>query len=286
MKFVLISKDNKFDVAEAEDGDLQPPQRWSWRETNFNASEVHKLDVLIQMAYRDGLQSWKLQEIAKTDGNSSQAGPEDMDISTALNLCPAKIVPSVKVESAIRQPEFSGEWILKKRYICSPCGEIFHDFLALLDHQQKGHNGVCCTHIQLDQSIGVGLADELTRQITRSGNGGLNLAQNTYQCTKCHFVVESIPELHSHILLCSNHVSASPYRKRRLKVNPSSRRSHWNQSEPKNGRSRGMQRTISSQTKNASSARALRTRSPKEGLDIILLKNSESLIVQDEHSFL
>lgn len=255
--------DDRFDV-EASDGDPPPPQRWSWGETNHSVSEVHKLDVPIQMAYFNGLQSWKLQEIVKTDGNSSQAGPEDLDISKALNLLPAKTNPTVTVETATRQPEFSGEWIRRKRYICSPCGEIFHDFLALLDHQQKGHNGIWCTHIQLDQSIEVDLAGELTRQITRSGTGGLNLPPNTYQCTKCHFVVESIPELHSHILLCSNHVSASPSRKRRLKVNPSSRRSHWNQPETKNGRSRGMQRTISSQTKNPSATRSLRNRSPKE----------------------
>ncbi|KAI9555853.1 hypothetical protein GHT06_018370 [Daphnia sinensis] len=255
--------DDRFDV-DASDADPPPPQRWSWGKTNYGVSDVHKLDVPIQMAYFNGLQSWKSQEIAKTDGNLSQAVPEELDISKALNLLPAKTMPTIKEETATRQPEFSGEWIRKKRYICSPCGEIFHDFLALLDHQQKSHNGVWCTHIQLDQSIEVDLAGELTRQITRSGTGGLNLTSNTYQCTKCQFVVESIPELHSHILLCSNHVSASPSRKRRLKVNPSSRRNHWNQSETKNGRSRGMQRTISSQTKNSSATRSLRSRSPKE----------------------
>ncbi|XP_057367121.1 uncharacterized protein LOC130688170 [Daphnia carinata] len=255
--------DDIFDV-DASNGDPPPPQRWSWGETNQGVIEVHKLDVPIQMAYFNGLQSWKLQEIAKTDGSSSQDGPEDSDISKALNLLPAKTNPTVKEETATRQPEFSGEWIRKKRYICSPCGEIFHDFLALLDHQQKSHNGVWCTHVQLDQSIEVDLAGELTRQITRSGTGGLNLPSNNFKCTKCHFAVQSIPELHSHILLCSNHVSASPSRKRRIKVNPSSRRNHWNQPETKNGRSRGMQRTISSQTKNSSATRSLRSRSPKE----------------------
>jgi DNA-directed RNA polymerase subunit RPC12/RpoP len=188
-----------------------------------------------------------------------------MDISKVLNLRKTVETSSQEKVTAISQPEFSGEWIRSKNYICSPCGEIFQDFLALLDHQQNGHSGVSCTHIQLDQSTEAELADELKRQIMRSGNGGQILPLDTFQCTKCHFSVESIPELHSHILLCSNHVSASPYRKRRVKVNPRSRRGHWNQNEAPNGGSRGLQRTNSSLTKNSSAARSLRSRSPKEG---------------------
>lgn len=242
-----------------------PPERWSWGETSYNATELQKLDVPLQMAYYYGLKSLKLQETAKTQSSSSQSAPEEMDISKVLNLRKTVETSSQEKVTAISQPEFSGEWIRSKNYICSPCGEIFQDFLALLDHQQNGHSGVSCTHIQLDQSTEAELADELKRQIMRSGNGRQILPLDTFQCTKCHFSVESIPELHSHILLCSNHVSASPYRKRRVKVNPRSRRGHWNQNEAPNGGSRGLQRTNSSLTKNSSAARSLRSRSPKEG---------------------
>lgn len=188
-----------------------------------------------------------------------------MDISSALNLRPSETVPSVKVETDLPKPELSGEWIRSKSYICVPCGYLFEDFLALLNHQQVEHSGVLCSHIQLDQFSETGLAEELIRQIKRSGSGGSTQSSTAFQCTKCHFTVQSIPELHSHILLCSNHVSASPSRKRRFKVNPNSRRSHWSQNAA-SGRSRGMQRTISSQSKNSSAVRSLRSRSPKEGM--------------------
>ncbi len=222
----------------------------------------------LQLAYYRGLELWKLQETAKTEESSSQTGPEEMDITLALDLHPNKTSESVvKKETDSQRPELSGEWIRSKNYICSPCGQIFQDFLALLDHQQIDHGSVWCTHIQLNQSAEAGLVTELTRQIIRSGNVYNEPAHSVdaFKCTKCHFAVQSIPELHSHILLCSNHVSASPSRKRRIKVNPSSRRSHWRQNEAVSGGIKGVQRSISSQTKNSSTSRSLRNRSPKEG---------------------
>ena len=260
---MISAQDDRFEV-QPTDCSGPPPERWSWGETSYNIIELQKLDVPLQMAYFNGLKSLKLQETAKMQSSSSQSAPEEMDFSKLLNLCTAETFASVKL-TTISQPEFSGEWIRSKNYICSPCGEIFQDFLVLLDHQQNVHSGVWCTHIQLDRSTEPDLVDELKRQIMRSGNGGSILPLTTFQCTKCHFSVESIPELHSHILLCSNHVSASPYRKRRIKMNPRSRRSHWNQNETSNGGNRLMQRINSSQTKNSSAARSLRSRSPKAG---------------------
>ena len=227
------------------------------------------MDVPLQLAYCRGLEQWKLQEITKTEGEescTSQSGPEKMDIALALDLRPVESsVSEDRMETDNLRPELSGEWIRSKSYICSPCGQIFQDFLALLDHQQAVHSGVWCNHIQLHQSTEVaGLAEELTRQIMRSGSGGPTHSAAAFQCTKCHFTLQSIPELHSHILLCSNHVSASPYRKRRVKVNPSSRRSHWSQNEVTSGGLKGLQRSISS-IKNSSTSRLLRARSPKEG---------------------
>lgn len=222
------------------------------------------MDLPVQLAYYRGLQLWKSQETAKKEESPSQIDQRDTDIVAALDLQPTEKLESVESKVEIARPELSGEWTRNKRYICSPCGEIFDDFYALIDHQQASHTGVWFTHIQVGEETGHDLAEELTRQIKRSGNGGPTTLPSSFQCTKCHFVIHSIPELHSHILLCSNHVSTSPCRKRRVKVNPRSRKSHWSNNESSN--STGVNRNVSSQSKtNGSATRSLRSRSPKEG---------------------
>ena len=208
-----------------------------------------------------------LQKTAKTEESPSQSEPELMDITLALDLRPVESsTPEDRVkEETIQRPELSGEWARSKSYICSPCGQIFQDFLALMHHQKEAHSGVCCTNIQLEQSLDVtGLVKELGRQTMRPVSGGPTHSVTAFQCTKCHFTLQSVPELHSHILLCSNHVTASPYRKRRTKVNSISRRSHWIQIEVE------LQRSISSQTKHSPTYRLLRGR-PKKGCIICFL---------------
>ena len=150
-----------------------------------------------------------LQKTAKTEESPSQSEPELMDITLALDLRPVESsTPEDRVkEETIQRPELSGEWARSKSYICSPCGQIFQDFLALMHHQKAAHSGVCCTNIQLEQSLDVtGLVKELGRQIMRPVSGGPTHSVTAFQCTKCHFTLQSVPELHSHILLCSNHV--------------------------------------------------------------------------------
>lgn len=200
------------------------------------------------MAYDRGLQFGNLQKTAKIQDHSSQEDQQVIknDISSALNLQKRPAADDVAPSTAATV-QFSGEWTRSKIYICSPCGRIYDDYLALLDHQQSDHSSVWCSHIQLDPaSDRTGLAAELTRQIQRSGSAGsADGSSSAFQCTKCRFDVQSTAELHSHILLCSNHVSTSPSRKRKnLKSN--SRRNHWrnrgNNEFNNTGRSRGMQR--------------------------------------------
>ena len=233
----------------------------------------------LQQAYRRSLESWKAQQSIEKEENEGEEKEEtsQFDKTTLLSLRLAGIPPSSQ-PTIQQRPELSGEWTRKKSYICSPCGKMFEDFLALLDHQFVNHPGVCCTHVQLDQSMEEQVADELTEQITRSGNGPADTPA-VLKCTKCQFVVESIAELHSHILLCSNHVSASPYKKasRRNKVvtaSSSKRNGSWGVLKCAATRSRGMQRTFS-QTKNSSTvvSRSLRSKSPKESEFLNLFLN-------------
>ena len=246
-----------------------PPDRWSWSKSSNNVNELLKLDVPPQLSNYCGLELWNSQEITKREEGLNQSESGLMDIALALDLRPAVgISASTNLMETIQRPELSGELIRSKIYICSACGQIFQDFQALLDHQQAIHIGVYCTHIELQQSTEVaGLAQELTRrQIIRSAGSGEPIhSAAAFQCTKCHLTFHSIPELHRHILLCSNHVTASPYQGRRIKVNPISRRGHWSQNEVTNGGLKKLQRSISSKTKHPSTSRLLRARSPKEG---------------------
>lgn len=255
-------------------------ERWSWGEEGCSIQEVHRLDVPLQQAFRHSLEVSKATDLTgkekevQEEEETSHSVAEAIDVLTLLSLrlaTSSSLQSKEQAVSTVQRPELSGEWTRKKSYICSPCGQMFKDFLTLLDHQYINHASVNCTHVQLDQSMEEEVADELTEQITRSGNGPAD-PPAVLQCTKCQFVVESIAELHSHILLCSNHVSASPYKKqRRNKVSSSSKRDKsWGVLKCASVRSRGMQRSFS-ETKNSSTSipRSLRSRSPKDGTNYI-----------------
>ena len=202
------------------------------------------------------------------NGERNDNGDErELDFISTLQLKPVMKVESIQ-ENQVSRPELSGEWTRPKSYICSPCGEPFHDFFALLDHQQDSHSNVWCTHIQLDQSM-ESVTGELSQQIVRSvSHSTYSTAASTgsgyhLKCTKCNMTTRSRADLHSHILQCSNHAVSSPSRKRRAKIS-ASKRNRW-QNAAAGGRSRGMQRSNSSQSKNTATSRSLRSRSPKNG---------------------
>lgn len=130
-----------------------------------------------------------------------------------------------------------------------------------------------CTHIQLDCSASesTSLASELTRQILRSGSDPAD-PPSVHQCTKCQYVAESTSELHSHILLCSNHASTTiPCRKARRSraASNASTPTKRNQLDSEHS-NKGVQRSSSVQPKKAFknadfSTRTLRSHFLKQG---------------------
>lgn len=198
---------------------------------DYNFEELQKLDIPVQQAFHRGLQKWEIHDETPEEDEEMS---EDIDVFSYLNLCPKKQGEEIETEKPV--PELSGEWARLKSYICLPCGEKYVDFYELLDHQHSSHAGVWCSHIQLDQEWETeDLVKELTRQLNRSGNGQPPPA-DSYECAKCHFKVNSVAELHSHILLCANHATTPKKKLSRSNSNGKEKRTAVN------GRRRGMLR--------------------------------------------
>lgn len=211
--------------------------RWSWGRTDYNLEEINRLDIPVQKAFYAGLKAWEVQHQVPREAEDKPT-VDDCDVFSYLNLCPKKGEAFDSCQDGERVPELSGEWIRVKSYICLPCGYKYIDFYKLLDHQRSNHAGVWCSHIQLDESWETeDLVTELKREVNRSGNGESSPIE-PYECSKCQFQVNSSPELHSHILLCSNHAT-TPTKKRLHRSNSNGK---TEKRTAVNGRRRGMLR--------------------------------------------
>ncbi len=139
---------------------------------------------------------------------------------------------------------------------------------------------VWCSHIQLEKTLESDVSSELIRQI---GRGSLPAEDSAdLKCTKCQNKVHSLPELHDHILQCSNHTTASPCRRVRSRSKNGGNSSIIPSSNSKNnqwlrgvsGRSKGMQRTHSKNSfvsTPSSQMRCLRQRSNRSSKDGTIL---------------
>ena len=248
--------------------------RWTWGPTNYNINELMRLDIPVQQAFFRGLSRWKPDEVETTaDHTAPSHASDDAHISSVLNLRAVKNVQeNATTGSDGERPEFCGELTRLKSYICFPCGQVFQDYYQLQEHQLAAHSFVYYRHIELDETRESVLPD-IRNQVIRvycKERIQYQDAPKSHQCTKCHATLNSIPDLHSHILLCSNYISSSP-RKRRSRIMGNSRRNHWHNATGERKRGPVTYSTISksySKTNN----RTVRSRSPKDGKTLFLAR--------------
>nr|CAD7587207.1 unnamed protein product [Timema genevievae] len=121
------------------------------------------------------------------------------------------------LESAV---ELSGEWVRPRKYICGACGERFRDLYILEDHKYSVHPNVWCTHLEFEESTIAGMSfdDKSNSQLPFPGSlcrrflnptGALTSAivvpptkASESSCTKCSKVLNSLSDLHRHMLEC------------------------------------------------------------------------------------
>lgn len=120
-------------------GEEEEESRWSWKDMNGFIHEVlYSLDVPLQQAFFRGFELWKKQELDKAraadPSHSSSDGLTCMALALQLQ-CAARTASPLNAPESVAAPplpQLSGEWTRVKSYICSPCGEMFQDFLALI----------------------------------------------------------------------------------------------------------------------------------------------------------
>nr|CAD7457446.1 unnamed protein product [Timema tahoe] len=116
--------------------------------------------------------------------------------------------------------ELSGEWVRPRKYICGACGERFRDLYILEDHKYSVHPNVWCTHLEFEESTIAGMSfdDKSNSQLPFPGSlcrrflnptGALTSAivvpptkASESSCTKCSKVLNSLSDLHRHMLEC------------------------------------------------------------------------------------
>ncbi|CAM1307081.1 Uncharacterised protein r2_g1704 [Pycnogonum litorale] len=127
--------------------------------------------------------------------------------STLLSL---NLKPSVNVNA--KNPEVAAEIISvpeeQSKFVCNVCRNIFNDYDTLMEHNDSVHPMVLCSYVEL---IDIDDCPPELRYSYKDSDGMLtcyeSLPANSYKasplfCTKCSSSLQSVEELHLHILEC------------------------------------------------------------------------------------